>query len=269
MDNLVASCGYRIDSVNEEGAMPHTHTYSSEIIQTFDDNGSILINGTLYKMQKNGLYFIHGLATHFVMPDDINRYSHSILVFNTPLLENLTRSCSAYEAYRKVFTETGGTFCSLSPEDVLKVDGIFLKIKRIREENGPLCEARLFGLLTELLEIGLVHQTLDVTDDTKFADILSYISANALNKISIDDICVYAHVSKYHLCRVFKEKMGVTIGNFIKSRRLSVAKQLLADTDYSITEIAHKCAFTDNSFFTKTFTSEFGITPTAFRAKYR
>lgn len=269
MKTLVTSCGYRIDSVNEQGAMPHTHTYTSEIIQTFENSGSILINGTLYKMQKNGLYFIHGLATHFVTPDDINRYSHSILVFNTPLLENLTRSCSAYEAYRKVFIESGGTFCALSPEDVLKVDGVFLKIKRTREENGPLAQARLFGLFTELLEIGLAHQTLELTDDTKFSDILSYISANALNKISIDDICEYAHVSKYHLCRVFKEKMGVTIGNFIRSRRLSVAKQFLADTELSVTEIAHKSAFTDNSFFTKTFTSEFGITPTAFRAKYR
>ena len=268
MELPVTFCGYKIDTVNEFGISPHTHTVTSEIIQTLDNRGSILINGQLYKMQKNGLYFIHGLATHFVLPEDMNHYNHSIIVFNTPMIERLCSNFNAQSAYQKLFTETGGTFCALSPEAVLQTDSIFLKVHQTLEENGELCNARLFGLLTELLEIGLTHKD-EAAEDTKFADILAFISANALQKIKIDDICDYAHISKYHLCRMFKEKVGVTIGNFIKSRRLSIAKQLLAETDLTVTAIAHKCCFTDASFFTKNFTKEFGITPTAFRGKYR
>ena len=61
--------------------------------------------------------------------------------------------------------------------------------------------------------------------------------------------------------------MGVTIGEFIKKRRISVAKQLLRNSDYKITEIAQKCGFSDNGFFAKVFLKEVGITPSAFRAE--
>lgn len=117
--------------------------------------------------------------------------------------------------------------------------------------------------------MGLKYSSTDNNTNSKFADIISFISDNALTRISIEDICEKTHISKYHLCRTFKENVGITIGEFIKSKRLSVAKQLLSSTELSITHIAYRCCFTDASFFSKTFTKEFGMTPTAFRSKYR
>ena len=92
MNLPIENCNYKIDYVNLNGSQPHTHTITSEIIQTFDSDGSILINGKLYKMQKNGLFFIHGLATHFVSPDDINKYNHSIIILNTYEIEQLCKN---------------------------------------------------------------------------------------------------------------------------------------------------------------------------------
>lgn len=268
MNLPIENCAYKIDFVNLGGSTPHTHTVTSEIIQTFDNDGSILINGQLYKMQKNGLYFIHGLSTHFVLPDDINRYNHSIIMLNTYEIERLCATLDIKKEYDKIFTQKGGTFCSLSAENVIKADSIFLKIYNILNDNSEMKYARLTSLFTELLELGLESMSSENNKD-KISDIISFISDNALNKITIDDICAHSNLSKYHLCRIFKENIGVTIGEFIKSRRLSAAKQMLANTNMSITSIAYKCCFTDSSFFSKTFSKEFGITPTAFRAKYR
>ena len=264
----IENCNYKIDYVNIGGSTPHTHTVTSEIIQTFDNDGSILIKGRLYKMQKNGLYFIHGLSTHFVLPDDINRYNHSIIALNTHETEKLCENLHIEKEYDKIFTQNGGTFCSLSPEMVIKTDTIFLEIYNTLNDSSEMKYARLASLFTELLQIGLKSMS-DESNKDKISDIISYISDNALNKITIDDICKHSNLSKYHLCRIFKENIGVTIGEFIKSRRLSAAKQMLANTNMSITSIAYKCCFTDSSFFSKTFSKEFGITPTAFRAKYR
>lgn len=264
----IENCNYKIDFVNLEGSTPHTHTVTSEIIQTFDNNGSILINGQLYEMQKNGLYFLHGLSTHFVLPDDINRYNHSIIILNIYEIEQLCKNLNIKKEYDKIFTQKGGTFCALSPENVIKADEIFLKIHNILNDNNEMKYARLAASFTELLELGIKSMSNENNKD-KISDIVSFISDNALNKITIDDICKQSNLSKYHLCRIFKENIGVTIGDFIKSRRLSAAKQMLANTNMSITSIAYKCCFTDSSFFSKTFSKEFGITPTAFRAKYR
>ena len=269
MNFPIDSCGYKIDTVNMEGPIPHTHTIKSEFIQTFENSGNVLINGELYRMQKNGLYFIYGLATHLVAPDDINKYNHSIITLNTPETEKLCSNLFVTTEYNKLFTQKGGTFCSLTPEKVLEVDGIFLKIHNILNNDTKMQYARLSSLFIDLLNIGISSIAKENNPNSKISDIIAFISDNALNRITIDDICKKTHISKYHLCRTFKEHVGVTIGGFIRSRRLSFAKQLLAETELSVTQIAYRCCFTDASFFSKTFSKEFGISPTVFRSKYR
>lgn len=266
----IHECRYKINFVDEKGTIPHTHTVTSEIIQTFENTGNILINGELYRMQQNGLYFIHGLATHLTIPDDLTRYNHSIILLNTPETEKLCSDLFMTNEYKKIFTEQGGCFCPLSPENVIKADSIFLNIHNIlNTSDDTLKYAQLASNFVELLNMGLKFSSTNNNTNSKFADIISFISDNALTRITIDDICKKTHVSKYHLCRTFKENVGITIGEFIKSKRLSVAKQLLSSTELSITQIAYRCRFTDASFFSKTFSKEFGITPTAFRQKYR
>jgi len=265
----VSSSNYKIDFVGTLGSAPHSHDLHSEIIQCFESNGSILINGELYKMKKNGLYFIHGPDTHFVAPDDLNHYNHSIILINTTELSNIFKTLKMEEEFNRIFLERGGMFCELSEEAVIKVDSIFLKIDNILKDNEDMKYARLTSALIELTEIGLKHSRLTFKPNDRLNDIFSLINDNVLNKLSLDEICEKAHISKYHLCRIFKENIGITITEYIKKRRLSLACQLLRNTDCKITEIAEKCGFCDSSFFTKVFSKEHGITPTEYRAKYR
>lgn len=265
---VISSC-YKINHVNADGSSPHSHDTASEIIQCFEENGSILINGKLYKMKKNGLYFIHGCDTHFVAPDDLNRYNHSILHVDTPEMHKLFRNLEMEEAFNTIFLEQGGLFCELSDEDVINVDSFFLKIDKALKDNKPLKYARISVALIELAETGLKSAQQATKPNDKLNDIFSLINNNIYNKLSLDDICEKTHISKYHLCRIFKENIGITITEYIKRKRISLACQLLRDTDQKITEIAEKCGFSDSSFFTKVFTGENGITPTQYRSKYR
>lgn len=265
----VKSCAYKIDHVSSNGAAPHFHHANSEIIQCFENSGSILINGELYKMKKNGLYFIHGLDTHFVSPEDINRYNHSIMIIDTPEIQRMFENLGIKEEFKQLFTSHGGTFCELSDEAVIETDKIFLNISNILKDNDGMKYARLAAQLIRLTEIGFNFKETEEKHNDKLSDVFTFINDNALNKLSMDEICEKTHISKYHLCRIFKENMGVTITEFIKNRRLSVAKQLLINSQLKITEIAQKCGFCDSSFFTKVFTKEFSITPTEYRAKYR
>lgn len=263
--SLVVSSGYKVNSVNSVGSSPHSHDVTSEIIQCFESNGKILINGELYNMKKNGLYFIHGLDTHFVAPEDLNRYNHSIIHLNTPELKKLFYNLGMKDEFKSLFTLRGGTFCELTNEAVIETDKLFLEIDNIVNDNRGIKYARLASALVGIVDIGVKFAEKTEKTNDKLTDIISFISDNALNKITIDEICEKTHISKYHLCRIFKENMGVTIGEFIKNRRLSVAKQLLRNSDLKIIEIANKCGFNDSGFFTKVFLKEMGITPSAFR----
>lgn len=267
--SLVIETGYKVNSVNSVGSSPHSHDVVSEIIQCFENDGKILINGELYNMKKNGLYFIHGLDTHFVAPDDLNKYNHSIIHLNTPELKKLFNNLGMKDEFKRLFTSKGGTFCELTNEAVIEADKLFLQIENIINDSHGIKYARLASALVGLVEIGLKFAEKTEKANDKLTDIISFISDNALNKITIDEICEKTYISKYHLCRIFKENMGVTIGEFIKKRRISVAKQLLRNSKYKISEISEKCGFSDSGFFTKVFLNEVGITPSAFRAEVK
>ena len=90
-----------------------------------------------------------------------------------------------------------------------------------------------------------------------------------MSKITLDDIANATNVNIYYLCKIFKRNLGVTIGNYITTQRLSAAKHMLTETNMKIAKISDTCHFSDNSTFTKTFSREFGITPTEYRKKYR
>ena len=47
-------------------------------------------------------------------------------------------------------------------------------------------------------------------------------------------------ISRYHLCRVFKESQGMTLLEYIAEIRMRHAKQLLEETDLSVSEVARQ-----------------------------
>ena len=75
------------------------------------------------------------------------------------------------------------------------------------------------------------------------------------------------YISPNHLNALCKEHLGMQAGELVRERVLLEAKRLLVNMDVSISEIAYKLNFNDNSYFTKFFKKEVGMTPDAFRKK--
>lgn len=84
--------------------------------------------------------------------------------------------------------------------------------------------------------------------------------------MSVTDIARAAHLSEFHLHRVFREALGETIGRFVTRRRLETAALRLAyETDRSITEIALSSGYSSSSNFGKAFSAYFGVSPSRVR----
>ena len=92
-----------------------------------------------------------------------------------------------------------------------------------------------------------------------------YINRNIGRKLTILDICSAFHCSKSTLTKLFKQDCGMTVNDYIVSRRMAIAKELLQYTELSVGAIASKCGFSDPFYFSKSFTKQVGISPSAFR----
>ena len=69
--------------------------------------------------------------------------------------------------------------------------------------------------------------------------------------------------------RRIKEYSGQSISQFIRSTRLSKAKELLLHEDLTIAEVAYKVGFGSPAYFNKCFHDEFGMPPGEFKKKFR
>ena len=78
---------------------------------------------------------------------------------------------------------------------------------------------------------------------------------------SIDAIASGVHTSIRQLERLFHAHFGQGPMAYFRQIRLNYGRWLIANTDRTITEIAHRCGFTDSSHFSRWFKSAFGSSP--------
>ena len=78
-------------------------------------------------------------------------------------------------------------------------------------------------------------------------------------------LLVLAGVSPAHLSRTLRAAYGMTPTDFVADLRLEQAASLLAATSATIAEIAARCGFSSQSYFTRRFTAAHDVSPRAFR----
>ncbi len=98
---------------------------------------------------------------------------------------------------------------------------------------------------------------------------VEHIRQNFREKIAGPDLARVAGMSERHLNRKFQDAFGMAPHEFVMRTRIQVAGEALARSDASIMEIALENGFCDQSAFTVQFRRRTGMTPKAFRARYR
>ena len=88
----------------------------------------------------------------------------------------------------------------------------------------------------------------------------SYLQAPALASLA-----AIAGVHPVHLSREFHKHYRMTVGEYIRKRRIEHASDLLTNSELSLSEIATACGFSDQSHFCALFRKHSGMTPAKFR----
>lgn len=92
-----------------------------------------------------------------------------------------------------------------------------------------------------------------------------YINENLGSDLSLGYLAEAAGVSSSYLSRIFKDSIGMNLVDYITSRRMEKAKELLEKTDLHIETIAAQVGFPTHHYFSKRFKQYYGYPPKYFR----
>lgn len=102
---------------------------------------------------------------------------------------------------------------------------------------------------------------IDPADDF-FPRLEKIIGDNLSNpELSVHFLAAKMSISRSGLFAKCRERCGETPNSLIKHTRLNTAAGLLARGEHSISEICYMVGFTSPSYFSKSFSSQFGMTP--------
>ena len=99
-------------------------------------------------------------------------------------------------------------------------------------------------------------------------NIKNYLDEHYTEHISLEDLSNQFFINKFYLTKIFKDSYGITINNYLISKRITKAKQYLRFTDMTVDEIAQAIGISDVNYFCRMFKKVEGMSPTTYKKKW-
>ena len=246
---------YRFKNTDKPTALRTVTEYEIEFF--CEDGGISYINGTENKITKGciliaspgdkrqSLLHFKALFIHFSATD--NRLKELIAT-----LPKFIRDCD-FEKYKKLFS----CICDPEPDfddynDVANAGNLICLLHTLRKD----CSVN-------------VHQN-NPADNSQSAvlESVEYIRQHYSDPINADFLAERCHLSTSYFYRVFTQVTDKTPNEFLTDTRLTAAQSLLSSCDMPIVDIAERCGFNSQSYFSFVFKETFGISPKEFRRKH-
>lgn len=126
-----------------------------------------------------------------------------------------------------------------------------------------------FALNLAVLLYELSKYKSDSQCDENISRITSYINDNYHKITSIEQIADNFFISRYHLCRVFKQDMKITLIDYINEVKIKNARYYIETTDKNFIAIAKLCGFNSLSYFSTVFKKIAGKSPSEYKKEIK
>lgn len=236
------------------------------------------------------LYFISGEATYMVEDTEYSASAGDLFITRPHELHAIVFK-SGVKYVRKFFQISSALLSNIEIDLLKFIDvrplGEFNKIEKAVVEEHNLkkyFEDMEYYVVNRLPESDIMIRTyviqflvklneifadmgssvsLERSSNEKVDKLISYINENIADDVSLDKLAEISYINKYYMCHMFKDNVGLSIKEYINTRRIAMAKKLLS-TGEDFTTICFKCGFNDYSTFYKTFKKFTGMSPRKF-----
>ncbi|MEQ1862362.1 MAG: AraC family transcriptional regulator [Chthoniobacteraceae bacterium] len=132
--------------------------------------------------------------------------------------------------------------------------------------------ARLLEHLATLPLIATARRDIHSSDDLRdqiLEKINRHVREHLDRAVSIGDLARVLGYSVSHLRAVFRDRLGVSLGRYMRESRLSEAAKLLQSSDASVSAIGERCGFESLYAFSRAFRKAYGLPPRSYRQLVR
>ncbi|MBN1119541.1 MAG: substrate-binding domain-containing protein [Anaerolineae bacterium] len=127
------------------------------------------------------------------------------------------------------------------------------------------------GILSEEEIVTSLHNTLFGTatlppqTSALIKRTVAYLHQNYWKSLSRADLAEYIGMSEDYLSRAFSQELGISPWDYLNRYRIFRAKELLIQTDNSISQVARRVGFSDPAYFSRVFRKLTGLSPRHYR----
>jgi AraC-like DNA-binding protein len=230
--------------------------------------GDILImpSGIVHKGYKNcspglSFYWFHFALENNIEFLDENSLEHEINLLKSNRYSDLDHSTILLPIYSK-------------PKHIDRIHILFHQLLDVANSNYYNRFAINYFATSILIELSeqfiTKYNTVKETSltDQNLLKIMEWIRFNATDDISVSSVAEHFNYNSNYLSRIFKEKTGKNIKDYIQGLKILRAKDLLVRTNESIKEISNTVGVSDEKYFMRLFKKYENVTPTEFRKAY-
>lgn len=245
----------------------HYHNFH-KILICLDGDLSYCIEGRTYQLEKNDIVFVSAGEVHRPIAHSNHIYDRIIIYVSKDYLSkhksgNDDLSLCLQQAHEKqshvlrIPSFNNGKLGNIMRdlENALKEDDFANDLYR------NLLFLEFMVQLNRAAQKNAVEYLSTTSSNDKVVAIIDYLNKNLTKEISIDSLADQFYISRYYLMHSFKEATGYTIGNYITTKRLLLAKELIHQ-GMAVTDACYESGFHSYSTFSRAYKKTFGFSPT-------
>ena len=232
-----------------------------QIILCTQGEGILIINKQEYTISASQAFFLPKEIPHEYYKKT-EKFHTDWIVFDGMEVEKVREALKFKDA---------GVF---NVKDINILEDIFFKIfndlKNSNFYSGFNCSSLLYTYIIEFNKQIISSKTKnEEIKSQQIQPILQYIEENYHKDITIEELSQIIDCSPQHLCHLFKESLNLRPFEFLAKVRITRAREILCNTDYSISEISDLLGYKDSSYFCAIFKRHEKISPVEFRKLYK
>ena len=239
---------------------PHCHD-KYEIFYVIEGHGRCVIEGVEYPIKPRTAFLFPPMTYHRIFIDDVENYDRASIFFDEGCVANTVSGILP----KLESAKRGGAPVAFFRADAVS-DQIAALVERFEVSDSFPPDER--GSFLELLTSELIllislasREKLSSEEEPLGLRVIRYLKEYPVKDINLDKLARHFFVSKYYLCRAFKEHNGISVRGYINQKRITYAKQLI-DAGETASRAAYQVGYGDYSAFYRAYVKIVGKSPT-------